>query len=190
MHFLILYHFFCGQDIILSHLLERYLNNQIYTYIGDILIAVNPLQTLNLYGPEVSVQKFFITVFQLAANYFISVFSSNIWRTISKELYYFQLYHSKIIILSWFETPKSIIQAFENGFQWMWPFWKTTWPCLHKKHNTWFTKSLQMVPWKICGFCKLFFFFFWSWNLVSFYCICECQSLIYCAISLFSYCQQ
>ncbi|KAJ7354826.1 TRAFAC class myosin-kinesin ATPase super [Desmophyllum pertusum] len=40
------------EDIILSHLLERYLNNQIYTYIGDILIAVNPLQTLNLYGPE------------------------------------------------------------------------------------------------------------------------------------------
>lgn len=95
-NFLILYHFFCGQDIILSHLLERYLNNQIYTYIGDILIAVNPLQTLNLYGPEVSVQKFFITVFQLPANYFVSVFSSNIWRTIFKEPYYFQLYHSKI----------------------------------------------------------------------------------------------
>ncbi|PFX28944.1 Myosin-IIIa [Stylophora pistillata] len=42
------------EDIILSHLLERYLNNQIYTYIGDILIAVNPLQTLNLYGPELA----------------------------------------------------------------------------------------------------------------------------------------
>lgn len=42
------------EDIILSHLLERYLNNQIYTYIGDILIAVNPLQTLNLYGPEIA----------------------------------------------------------------------------------------------------------------------------------------
>lgn len=40
------------EDIILSHLLERYLANQIYTYIGDILIAVNPLKTLNLYGPE------------------------------------------------------------------------------------------------------------------------------------------
>ncbi|XP_078345595.1 myosin-IIIb-like isoform X2 [Oculina patagonica] len=40
------------EDIILSHLLERYMNNQIYTYIGDILIAVNPLKTLNLYGPE------------------------------------------------------------------------------------------------------------------------------------------
>lgn len=51
---------FCEQDIILSHLLERYLNNQIYTYIGDILIAINPLQTLNLYGPEVSSQIFFV----------------------------------------------------------------------------------------------------------------------------------
>lgn len=46
--------FSMAQDIILSHLLERYLANQIYTYIGDILIAVNPLKTLNLYGPEVS----------------------------------------------------------------------------------------------------------------------------------------
>jgi len=48
--------FSMAQDIILSHLLERYLANQIYTYIGDILIAVNPLKTLNLYGPEVSLQ--------------------------------------------------------------------------------------------------------------------------------------
>lgn len=40
------------EDIILSHLLGRYLNNQIYTYIGDILIAINPLKTLDLYGPE------------------------------------------------------------------------------------------------------------------------------------------
>ena len=37
----------------MSHLLGRYLNNQIYTYIGDILIAINPLKTLGLYGPEV-----------------------------------------------------------------------------------------------------------------------------------------
>lgn len=51
------------QDIILSHLLERYLNNQIYTYIGDILIAVNPLQTLNLYGPEVSLWIFLTWTF-------------------------------------------------------------------------------------------------------------------------------
>ena len=49
---------FFRQDVILSHLLERYLNNQIYTYIGDILIAVNPLKTLNLYGVEVSLRIF------------------------------------------------------------------------------------------------------------------------------------
>ena len=42
------------QDIILSHLLERYLNDQIYTYIGDILIAVNPQQHLNIYRKDVS----------------------------------------------------------------------------------------------------------------------------------------
>ena len=52
--------FSMAQDIILSHLLERYLANQIYTYIGDILIAVNPLKTLNLYGPEVSLHAWVI----------------------------------------------------------------------------------------------------------------------------------
>ncbi|XP_044183508.1 myosin-IIIb-like isoform X2 [Acropora millepora] len=40
------------EDIILSHLLGRYLIDNIYTYIGDILIAINPLKTLDLYGPE------------------------------------------------------------------------------------------------------------------------------------------
>ncbi|XP_032241097.1 myosin-IIIb isoform X3 [Nematostella vectensis] len=40
------------EEIILSHLLERFMANRIYTYIGDILIAVNPLQTLNIYGEE------------------------------------------------------------------------------------------------------------------------------------------
>ena len=42
-----------NEDIILSHLLERYLGQQIYTYIGDILIAVNPLQNLNIYTKQV-----------------------------------------------------------------------------------------------------------------------------------------
>ena len=42
------------QDVILGHLLERYLNNQIYTYIGDILIAVNPFKQLDIYNSKVS----------------------------------------------------------------------------------------------------------------------------------------
>ena len=42
-----------NEEIILSHLLERYLGEQIYTYIGDILIALNPLQSLNIYNKQV-----------------------------------------------------------------------------------------------------------------------------------------
>ena len=33
--------------------MERYLGDQIYTYIGDILIAVNPFKTLPIYDKQV-----------------------------------------------------------------------------------------------------------------------------------------
>lgn len=35
--------------------MERYLGDQIYTYIGDILIAVNPFKNLPIYDNEVRV---------------------------------------------------------------------------------------------------------------------------------------
>ncbi|XP_071987610.1 myosin-IIIb-like isoform X2 [Engystomops pustulosus] len=42
------------EERLLSDLHTRYTELRVYTYIGDILIAVNPLQTLPLYGSEVS----------------------------------------------------------------------------------------------------------------------------------------
>lgn len=42
------------EEKLLSTLHTRYLELRVYTYIGDILIAVNPLQALPLYGSEVS----------------------------------------------------------------------------------------------------------------------------------------
>ncbi|XP_056409274.1 unconventional myosin-VIIa-like [Hyla sarda] len=43
-----------SEDTLLDTLHTRYRQRRVYTYIGDILIAVNPLQALPLYGPEVS----------------------------------------------------------------------------------------------------------------------------------------
>lgn len=41
-----------NEDIIVGQLQKRFLLGQIYTYIGDILIAVNPFKTLDLYGEQ------------------------------------------------------------------------------------------------------------------------------------------
>ncbi|XP_077302736.1 myosin-IIIa-like isoform X2 [Arctopsyche grandis] len=40
------------EDAIVEQLLTRYNRNQIYTYIGDILVAVNPFTDLGIYGSE------------------------------------------------------------------------------------------------------------------------------------------
>ncbi|NXP04303.1 MYO16 protein, partial [Thinocorus orbignyianus] len=42
---------------LLGGLRERFLRQQIYTDIGDILVAVNPFQPLPLYGREVSPRR-------------------------------------------------------------------------------------------------------------------------------------
>ncbi|XP_078702494.1 myosin-IIIb-like isoform X1 [Branchiostoma floridae x Branchiostoma belcheri] len=42
------------EDIIVEHLHQRYKREQIYTYVGDILIAVNPFQDLGMYTDEYS----------------------------------------------------------------------------------------------------------------------------------------
>ena len=41
------------QEIIISHLQKRYDELQVYTYVGDILIALNPFQNLSIYSPQV-----------------------------------------------------------------------------------------------------------------------------------------
>ncbi|PVD19339.1 hypothetical protein C0Q70_19826 [Pomacea canaliculata] len=44
------------EQILLGEIKERYTKNRIYTYVGDILIAVNPFRDLGVYGKEVSAQ--------------------------------------------------------------------------------------------------------------------------------------
>uniref|UniRef100_A0A673M0J2 Myosin IIIB n=1 Tax=Sinocyclocheilus rhinocerous TaxID=307959 RepID=A0A673M0J2_9TELE len=42
------------EETIIAHLQRRYQELQIYTYVGDILIALNPFQNLNIYSPQFS----------------------------------------------------------------------------------------------------------------------------------------
>lgn len=42
------------EQILLAEIRERYAKNRIYTYVGDILIAVNPFKDLGIYGKDVS----------------------------------------------------------------------------------------------------------------------------------------
>ncbi|XP_041116372.1 myosin-IIIb-like [Polyodon spathula] len=42
------------EETLIAHLQKRYAALQIYTYVGDILIALNPFQNLNIYSPQFS----------------------------------------------------------------------------------------------------------------------------------------
>ena len=44
----------CFQETILTYVMERYMADQIYTYIGEILVAVNPFKELQIYGDGAS----------------------------------------------------------------------------------------------------------------------------------------
>ncbi|CAG5865585.1 unnamed protein product [Menidia menidia] len=45
---------FLDEETIISHLHRRYDELQVYTYVGDILIALNPFQNLSIYSPQFS----------------------------------------------------------------------------------------------------------------------------------------
>ncbi|MED6277589.1 Myosin-IIIb, partial [Characodon lateralis] len=45
---------FLDEEIIISCLQKRYDELQVYTYVGDILIALNPFQNLSIYSPQFS----------------------------------------------------------------------------------------------------------------------------------------
>lgn len=46
-----------NQEIVINHLFERFKEGQIYTYIGDILVAVNPFRPLGIYDEKVSISR-------------------------------------------------------------------------------------------------------------------------------------
>jgi len=45
--------FFFHQNTVTEQLQKGYAKDQIYTYVGDILIAVNPFQNLDIYSSQV-----------------------------------------------------------------------------------------------------------------------------------------
>lgn len=51
----------------MTQLFNRFMQGQIYTYIGDILLAVNPFTQLGIYNDEVKIEKksFFVLFFVL-----------------------------------------------------------------------------------------------------------------------------
>ena len=55
LHVTYLHLFLSLQEAIVSQLFTRYSQGQIYTYIGDILLAVNPFSTLTIYNEEVGI---------------------------------------------------------------------------------------------------------------------------------------
>lgn len=45
-----------NEDTIMQHLEARFHKNQYYTYVGDILLFLNPNKTLNIFGFQVSIE--------------------------------------------------------------------------------------------------------------------------------------
>ena len=41
---------FINEDIIVDHLRRQFANGQIYTYVGEILLAINPYRKLDIYA--------------------------------------------------------------------------------------------------------------------------------------------
>lgn len=41
------------EDTIVNELFERHMSGSHYTFIGDVLLFLNPNEELNIYGPEV-----------------------------------------------------------------------------------------------------------------------------------------
>jgi len=56
--------FFFHQNTVTEQLQKGYAKDQIYTYVGDILIAVNPFQNLDIYSSQVWKTRF--GLYQLA----------------------------------------------------------------------------------------------------------------------------
>ena len=46
-------HYTFPQSVIVSQLCKRYQKRLVYTYVGDILISINPFQKLDIYSEKV-----------------------------------------------------------------------------------------------------------------------------------------
>lgn len=44
---------FLSQSVIVSQLCKRYQKRLVYTYVGDILVSINPFQKLDIYSEKV-----------------------------------------------------------------------------------------------------------------------------------------
>lgn len=49
----------CFQNTVTEQLQSRYGRDQIYTYVGDILIAVNPFHKMEIYTPQVRADRLY-----------------------------------------------------------------------------------------------------------------------------------
>jgi myosin heavy subunit len=47
------------EETIVNQLYNRFMQTQIYTYIGDILLSVNPFSELNIYNEKVTINFFY-----------------------------------------------------------------------------------------------------------------------------------
>lgn len=45
------------EDAIVEQLHKRYIDNQIYTYIGDIIVAINPFTDIGIYTTQVKLRS-------------------------------------------------------------------------------------------------------------------------------------
>lgn len=63
--------FFLHQNTVTEQLQKGYAKDQIYTYVGDILIAVNPFRNIDIYSSQVWKSRF--------GSFKLSLISIKIW---------------------------------------------------------------------------------------------------------------
>lgn len=64
--------FFLFQNTVTEQLQSRYGRDQIYTYVGDILIAVNPFHKMEIYTPQVCAYRLLCFFDALALTYLVN----------------------------------------------------------------------------------------------------------------------
>ena len=74
-----------SEEAILSELYERYKKNDYYTFIGDILLFLNPNKCANLYGSQVSLKTLcFLIFFRRQVTCYLTLF--NVFPTVPSQI--------------------------------------------------------------------------------------------------------